>query len=368
MAYDSNRTINPSDKERTLKGLSVNTAALLCYVGVWISGIIFLILEQKNRFIRFHALQSIITFGILFVAGSILGRFPDIGGWLETTLSIAGFVLWIILMVKAGQGELFKLPWVGDLAEKLALDSIPHPPHAPQSQQQDPAVTKEYPAAAVTPQPAASPNPVTPSNQTQAATAPPIQASAAQPHTVEVWPPLSTRQDVPSRSDQFRARYYSFGARTGRIVGSAFTIICSIALLIFFNFFHQYIAYYHANTAGGTTIWEVYPLVTGDFQNWLPIITVTLALSIVGHAILIVYDKYIALQITRMVVDCFSIAAIITLLSLFPFDFSPIPNNAVVRGLEIGLPVVLILSAIGTAIGVLVRFINMIVHIAQNKY
>jgi uncharacterized membrane protein len=381
MSYNSQSMINPQDQERTLKGLKVNTAALLCYLGVWISGIIFLVLEQKNRFIRFHALQSIITFGILSVAGSILDRFPVVGGWLSGAVSVAGFILWIILMVKAGQGELFKLPWIGDLAERLAHDSMPEPPPPAQTVREEPGVQGAPASSIVSPQSSAAQSPpvqplgVVPPAATGSAM-PPAQPTTQQPQgeatrSYVVEPPAanrSSRSDRPSRAEAFRAKYYSMGARAGRIVGSSFAIAWAIALVIFFNYFHQYIAYYHAITTGGSTVWEVFPLVTGAFENWLPIATTALLVTIIGHALMIVYDRYLFRQAAHLVIDLFSLASIITLVAIFPFDFSPIPNTDVVQGLEIGLPIGFILIAVGIGIGVLVRFITMIVHLAESKY
>jgi uncharacterized membrane protein len=86
----------------------------------FISGIVFLILEPNNKFIKFHAAQSIVVFGVLFVAGMIFFWIPFIGlviGWL---ILIFGIILWILLMYRAYQGNKYKLPVAGDLAEKLA--------------------------------------------------------------------------------------------------------------------------------------------------------------------------------------------------------------------------------------------------------
>ncbi|MGD0352269.1 MAG: DUF4870 domain-containing protein [Dehalococcoidia bacterium] len=105
---------------KTSTGLDENVAGLLCYVLGWVSGLVFFLIEKENKFVRFHALQSIIVFGVLFLAGFIIGWIPIIGlviGWL---ISVLAFVLWIILMIKAYQGEKFKLPWAGNLAEKNA--------------------------------------------------------------------------------------------------------------------------------------------------------------------------------------------------------------------------------------------------------
>jgi uncharacterized membrane protein len=103
----------------TSTGLSPNIAGLLCYVGIWISGIIFLVLEQKNKFVRFHAAQSIVAFGTLTVAGIILGLLPVVGDAFSTIIGIIGFIVWIIMIIKASNGEWYKLPWAGDVAEKI---------------------------------------------------------------------------------------------------------------------------------------------------------------------------------------------------------------------------------------------------------
>jgi len=104
--------------EKTSTGLTENVAGLLCYVLGWISGIVFLLIEPENKFVRFHAIQSIVVFGAITVAGVILGWIPVIGGFISGALSVLGFILWIVLMVKAYQGTKYKLPWAGDYAEK----------------------------------------------------------------------------------------------------------------------------------------------------------------------------------------------------------------------------------------------------------
>lgn len=103
---------------KTSTGLEENVAGLLCYVLGWISGLVFIIIEKENKFVRFHAMQSIIVFGVLTIAYIILNWIPFIGWVLGILISILEFVLWIILMIKAFQGEKFKLPWAGNFAEK----------------------------------------------------------------------------------------------------------------------------------------------------------------------------------------------------------------------------------------------------------
>ena len=103
----------------TATGLQENIAALLCYVLGWISGLIFFLLEPNNRFIRFHAMQSIIVFGI-FTLLSIIFNWLPFGSIFVLSISIFAFILWVVLMVKAYQWVYYKLPLAGDLAEKWA--------------------------------------------------------------------------------------------------------------------------------------------------------------------------------------------------------------------------------------------------------
>jgi hypothetical protein len=175
----------------------------------------------------------------------------------------------------------------------------------------------------------------------------------------------ATREE---KIEKFRDRYYSSGARAGRIVGSIFSIAWSAALLIFFNFYNQYIAYYQGITTGGTTRWEMHTLVNSDFSLWLPILTAALVFSIIAHAVLIVYDKYLLREGAQVVLDVLGAATVITLLSIFPFDFSSIPDGGVVTGVSIGITVTLILFAVGFSIGALVRFIKLVVHLGEGKY
>lgn len=106
------------DLGKTSTGIKANVAALLSYVLGFITGIIFYILEKENKFVRFHAMQSIIALGGLWVLSIIVMFMPFIGVFLVPVINILWVVLWIILMIKAYQGERFKLPVIGDFAEK----------------------------------------------------------------------------------------------------------------------------------------------------------------------------------------------------------------------------------------------------------
>ncbi len=106
--------------ESSSLGLDANVAGLLCYLLGFISGILFLVLEKKSSYVRFHAFQSTFTFIALFVVQIVANRIPALGMLISFALSIVSLVLWVLLMVKAVQGERFKLPVVGDMAEERA--------------------------------------------------------------------------------------------------------------------------------------------------------------------------------------------------------------------------------------------------------
>ena len=101
---------------KTSTELEENVAGLLCYVLGWVSGIVFLLLEPKNKFVRFHAIQSICVFGVLTVAQAVLFWIP----FVTEIIGVIMFILWIVLMVKAYQGTRYKVPWAGNFAEKRA--------------------------------------------------------------------------------------------------------------------------------------------------------------------------------------------------------------------------------------------------------
>jgi uncharacterized membrane protein len=112
-------TDNTERTARTALGCDANVAAALAYLLGWISGLVILLMERQNRFVRFHALQSILVFGALSLAWFLCLSIPILG-WLISFILIPPLsaVLWLLLMFKAYQGERFKLPIAGDIAEE----------------------------------------------------------------------------------------------------------------------------------------------------------------------------------------------------------------------------------------------------------
>lgn len=113
-----------ADQGQQSSGLDPKVASLLCYLCGWVTGLIFILIEKQNKDVRFHAWQAfffglagIAIYVVLMVLTAIL---PLLTSILSLVVWLGLIVLWVILMVKAYQGERFKLPVIGDLAEKQA--------------------------------------------------------------------------------------------------------------------------------------------------------------------------------------------------------------------------------------------------------
>jgi uncharacterized membrane protein len=113
-------------------GMASNIAGMLAYF-TFIPAIIFLVLEpyNKDRYVRFHAFQSLFFHAAWIVAwigmiilGMILGTIPVLGFiihlLLDLALFIGGFILWLILVIKAYSNQKFHLPVIGNMAEEQA--------------------------------------------------------------------------------------------------------------------------------------------------------------------------------------------------------------------------------------------------------
>jgi len=121
---------NPAASPAAQSQMDEKLAGLLCYVVGWITGIIFYFID-KRPYVRFHAAQSIVVFGGLQIVQIVFGTFFGVGmfmtglagfsmGWaLYSLIGLAAFVLWILLMIKAYQGERFRVPVAADIAEKI---------------------------------------------------------------------------------------------------------------------------------------------------------------------------------------------------------------------------------------------------------
>jgi uncharacterized membrane protein len=118
----------PSGKSST--GLDANLASLIAYFFWFLGGLIFFLIEKENRFVRFHAMQSILynaavvaIFIVITIISIILSQISwilaSMIGLLTFVLWIGSIIGWILLMVKAYQNKMFKLPVIGNMAESI---------------------------------------------------------------------------------------------------------------------------------------------------------------------------------------------------------------------------------------------------------
>ena len=97
--------------------MDANIAATLSYLVGFVTGVIFLLVEKENKFVRFHAMQSTILFAGIVAIDILLQLVPILGALVVIFVVIpASAILWLLLMFKAYQGEEFRLPLVGDVA------------------------------------------------------------------------------------------------------------------------------------------------------------------------------------------------------------------------------------------------------------
>ena len=130
----------PVPVSKSSTGLDENVAALLSYVMTWLTGLIFFVIEKDSRLVRFHAMQALLLGGVAIVVGIglwivsiffvlILGQVSGILGTLASLITgllvfvfFVGLIIgWIMCMIKAYQGQYFKLPVLGNFAEKFSM-------------------------------------------------------------------------------------------------------------------------------------------------------------------------------------------------------------------------------------------------------
>lgn len=92
-----------------------NIKAALTYLAGWITGLVFLLTEKEDEFIRFNAAQSVVVFG----AVNVIALIPFLGQILAILLIPLSLILWIVLMVKAYNNERMELPVASDFAKKV---------------------------------------------------------------------------------------------------------------------------------------------------------------------------------------------------------------------------------------------------------
>jgi uncharacterized membrane protein len=129
----------PVQSGKSSTGLDENIASLLAYIAGWVTGLIFFLIEKNSRLVRFHAMQSIllnvlviivaIVVGIVIsilvlILGQLSGALAGIASLLSVlfwlVFGIAVLLAWVLCLIKAYQGNMYKLPIIGEYADKFS--------------------------------------------------------------------------------------------------------------------------------------------------------------------------------------------------------------------------------------------------------
>jgi hypothetical protein len=133
-------------------------------------------------------------------------------------------------------------------------------------------------------------------------------------------------------------------------------IVVTVANLIFITFFHEYIAWYTIQPDGSVTRLS---LLTDGYFTWLPIPVTASIVAIVAYALMIIYDRYWFRTAAQIIVTSIGIVVVGSLLYIFPFDFSVIPNATAVDVAPTVVTLLLILMALIYAVSAAVLFVRL---------
>ena len=145
-------------------------------------------------------------------------------------------------------------------------------------------------------------------------------------------------------------------SRTGEIGSHISIIFVTVAQLIFFTFFHKYIAWYTTEPDGSVTRLS---MLTDDYFIWLPIMITASILVIVASIAMIIYDNYRFRKTTEISFSIIGIVVSVSLVSIFPFDFSVIPNATAVDVVPTGVTIFFSLFAVFYGVTALIMFVKL---------
>ena len=143
----------------------------------------------------------------------------------------------------------------------------------------------------------------------------------------------------------------------GDILSHIAIIVVTVANLIFITFFHEYVAWYTIEADGSVTRLS---MLTDGYFIWLPIPITASIVAIVAYTLMIIYDRYWFRTTAQIIVNSIGIAVVGSLLYIFPFDFSVIPNATAVEVVPIVVTVFSILMAVVYGVSVLVLSVKLI--------
>ena len=147
----------------------------------------------------------------------------------------------------------------------------------------------------------------------------------------------------------------SSGGRCGDIASDIMIILVTVIQLIFFVFFYEYIAWYTTGADGSVTRIS---LLTDAYSSWLPFPIAASIIVIVASVVMIVYDRYWFRQSAWILFSIMGMSVVLSLLTIFPFDFAAIPNATAAKIVPTAVTVLLILMAVFYGISALVLFVQ----------
>ncbi len=151
---------------------------------------------------------------------------------------------------------------------------------------------------------------------------------------------------------------------TGEISSHISMILVTVAQLIFFTSFHKYIAWFTTEPDGSVTRLS---MLTDQYFTWLPIAITASIIAIVAFTIMIFYDNYRFNMTAHIVIFIIGITVTVSLVSIFPFDFSVIPNATAISVVPIAVRVFFILLAVFYGVTAIVQFVKLRRYLATRE-
>jgi hypothetical protein len=144
--------------------------------------------------------------------------------------------------------------------------------------------------------------------------------------------------------------------KSGEVSNHVAIILVTLAQLIFFTRFHQYIAWPMTAPDGSVTRLS---MLTEDYFTWVPIMITASVIVIIASVAMMIYDNYRFRQTTEISFSLIGIVVSVSLVSIFPFDFSVIPNAATAQAVPIWVTVVFILLPVFYGVTATIMFLKL---------
>lgn len=183
--------------------------------------------------------------------------------------------------------------------------------------------------------------------------------------------PKSSEKDLRNKSYNYKGNRADSdeeiyeGKRGRRAFAYVWNIIWSLVLIIFFNFYSSYLAYFQYEQLNNTLVWHKFTILTEDFQKIIPLISAGLIIIAVGSIILLILDKYILARVVELISSIFAIAVLGNILIIFPFDFNIIPYERVAQLVPLILKITLGVIILILIIQIIANFVKIVVKIAK---